>query len=709
MKLLNYIILFLLILLNTSCTESRETKMNKQMKVFPNTNELINESSPYLLEHAHNPVNWYPWGRQALDKARKENKLVIISIGYSACHWCHVMMREDFEDTTVATYMNDNFVSIKVDREERPDIDQVYMNAVQLLTGRGGWPLNVIALPDGRPIYGGTYFTKDKWLEILKLVSEYVKKNPGKAEEHAEALTNGIKSNELVTTPDDKTPLTENDLKSVFNNWKGGFDFINGGYKGAPKFPLPVGHQFLLYYFYLTDDRSALKEVVTTLDKMAEGGIFDHIGGGFARYSTDALWRVPHFEKMLYDNAQLVSLYSIAYQLTKDPLYKNIVYWTLDFVHREMTSKDGGFYSSLDADSEGEEGKYYIWTEEELRHILGKDATLVIDYYNVTHKGNWENGNNILYRTEPDKKIAAKYNITENELCTRITVAKRKLFDVRSKRVHPLKDDKILTTWNALMLKGYTDAYRVFGEKKYLDSALKNADFILQKMKSNDGKLERNYSNGKASVNAFLDDYAFTIDAFISLYQTTFNDKWLQEAQNLAEYVLKHFYDPDTGMFYYTSDLDPALIVRKIDIADNVLPSGNSVIAKDLYELGMYFSNDNFIKMSERMVLAIKKDALSGGANYANWDILMAWLIKQPYEVAIVGDNYSTIQKEFNNYYLPNVLLYGGKDENMSSLLENKLIPGQTTIYVCQNKTCELPVTEVEKALLQIINIYLNI
>lgn len=703
MKTLNYIIFFVLAFSNVSCNSQTQKKENRQMKEFQYTNELIHESSPYLLEHAHNPVNWYPWGEAALEKAKKENKLIIISIGYSACHWCHVMMHENFEDTTVARLMNENYISIKVDREERPDIDQIYMNAVQLLTGSGGWPLNVIALPDGRPIFGGTYFSKENWLKVLKLVSDYSKENPDKTEEQAEALTRVVKSSELIVVPVEKKAATENDLNTIYHNWKGSFDQSNGGYRGAPKFPLPAGYQFLLHYYYKTGEQPALDAVITTLDKMADGGIYDQIGGGFSRYSTDTYWRVPHFEKMLYDNAQLVSLYSNAYQLTKEPRYKNIVFEILDFVERELTSKEGGFYSSIDADSEGEEGKYYVWTKEEIIKILGNDAGIVSDYFSISDNGNWEKGKNILYKSLAGNKIAEKYKITETELAEKISSAKEVMFRERSKRVHPATDDKILTGWNALMLKGYSDAYKVFGDEKFLNAALKNAGFILQRMRPSEGNLFRNYKNGKASINAFLDDYAFTIDAFISLYQNTFDDKWLNEAQNLTDFTLKHFYDSVSGMFYYTSDLDPALIARKMEVTDNVIPSANSAMARDLFILGKYFSMDEYINKSEKMATNVKNNALTGGSNYANWDILLEWIINQPYEVAIVGENYQTLLKEFNNYYLPVVFFYGGKDDKSSSLLENKLIPGQTTIYVCQNKTCRFPVKEVEKALQQII------
>ena len=377
------------------------------------TNRLIKESSPYLLQHAHNPVNWYPWGKEALEKAKEENKLIIVSIGYAACHWCHVMEHESFEDKEVARFMNANFVCIKVDREERPDIDQVYMNAIQLITGNGGWPLNCITLPDGRPVYGGTYFKKENWIDMLTQVSAFVKDNPEKAEQQAKSLTEGVRSEQLFNLSSEKSEFTITDLHEVFAIWKRNIDYKYGGTNGAPKFPMPTGYQFLLHYHFLTKDEDALKAVTTTLHKMADGGIYDQIGGGFARYSTDIYWKAPHFEKMLYDNAQLISLYSTAYQQTKDPYYKIVVEETIEFIQRELTSKEGAFYSSLDADSENEEGKFYVWTKNELQKILGEKADIIIEYYNVTEEGNWENGTNILLKSDNDKKIAEKYEITE--------------------------------------------------------------------------------------------------------------------------------------------------------------------------------------------------------------------------------------------------------------------------------------------------------
>ena len=667
---------------------------------FPN--HLINESSPYLLQHLYNPVDWYPWTDEALEKAKKENKLIIISVGYAACHWCHVMAHESFDDTEVAEFTNENFIAIKVDREERPDVDQVYMDAVQLMTGSGGWPLNVIALPDGRPVYGGTYFPKERWLEILKKVLEYVRQNPDRAEEVADKVVAGIKTIELIPPSPDSKKFTTDDLKVSFNNWRKRFDPLNGGYSGTPKFPLPSGYMFLLQYHYMTGEKAAMDAVKKTLTKMAYGGIYDQLGGGFARYSTDEYWLVPHFEKMLYDNAQLVSLYASAYQATKEPLYKSIVFETLEFIEHEMTSEEGGFYSSIDADSEGDEGRFYVWTKDEIRKIAGPNSDPVTDYFNVTEEGNWEAGKNILFRTGNDKEISEKHRITEAELSSVIASAKNEMSKFRSGRIRPGTDDKVLTAWNALMLKGYIDAYRISGEPRFMEKALSNAGFIIQKMMSSDNRLDRNYKNGKSSINGFLDDYAFTSEAFISLYQATFDEKWLHAARSIVDYGISHFYDQQRGMFYYTSDTDAPLITRKIEISDNVIPSANSAMAKNLFLLGKYFDNNEYTEMAVKMAGLVKQDAQRGGTYYANWDILIAWLAKEPYEIAIVGKEYGSRLAEFNEYYLPDVIFSGGRDEGILPLLKNKFITGKTTIYVCRNKTCKLPVNTVEEALLQI-------
>lgn len=666
------------------------------------TNQLIHESSPYLLQHAHNPVNWYPWGQEALDKARNENKILLISIGYAACHWCHVMEHESFEDEEVAGFMNEHFVSIKVDREERPDIDKIYLTAVQLLTDKGGWPLNCIALPDGRPIYGGTYFSKDRWLDMLQQVSGFIRQHPDKAEEQANFLTEGVRSNELIYKIANDSIFLLNDLDDIFEVWKNNIDFSLGGYGNAPKFPMPASLQFLLQLNYLTKKKDPLKAVTVTLNKMAEGGIYDQVGGGFSRYSTDEFWKVPHFEKMLYDNAQLVSLYSAAYQKTNDQNYKRIVIETLEFIKRELTSPEGGFYSSLDADSEGEEGRFYVWTYDELKKVLGNYAGLIMDYYHVTVKGNWELSQNILYRTGGNERILHKYVISEAELETRLHEAKRLLLAERNNRTRPETDDKILASWNALMIKGYVDAYRAFNEKQYLEAALQNAGFILSKLKTDGYGLYRSYKDGKASTHAFLDDYAFTIAGFIALYQATFNEQWLNEAQQFTGYVLDHFYDAVSGMFFYTSDKEPTLIARKMELSDNVISSSNSEMAKNLFILGRYFYREDYVGLARKMLNNIKNHAINGEIYYANWDILMAWFAVEPYFVAIMGKDYEAKRIEFDTFYLPNVFLAGGATEGNLSILDGKLLPGQTTIFVCQNNLCKLPVTEVKDAILQI-------
>ena len=698
----NILLCTLLMLAIASCGQSVKEKNKKMNNEYKYTNKLINESSPYLLQHAHNPVNWYPWGEEALQRAKDENKLIIISVGYAACHWCHVMEHESFENEKVAMLMNDDFICIKVDREERPDIDQIYMNAVQLISGRGGWPLNCFALPDGRPIYGGTYFPPENWMDLMNRISIMYEKSPEELEDQAQELTKGIRNSELVALNRDSSDFISLDLDRTYTNFRKYFDNENGGNKGAPKFPMPVGYDFLLNYHYFFDDQEALDAVELTLFKMAYGGIYDQIGGGFARYSTDEFWKVPHFEKMLYDNGQLVSLYASAYQLTKNPIYKTVVEETLEFIERELTSKEGGFYSSLDADSEGVEGKFYVWKEDELRSILGQDADLIIDYYNVEKDGYWEHGVNILLKNETDESFAKRNGLSVKELEKKIRVAKQLLLIEREKRVRPALDDKILTSWNGLMLKGYVDAYNVTGETNYLKTAIKNAEFICHNLITKDFRLSRNFKNNKASINAFLDDYAFVIQAFIALYQSTFDNRWLKSANGLLKHAVKHFYDSESGMFYYTSDIDPSLIARKMEISDNVIPSSNSQMAKNLFLLGRYSYNDTYIEMSKTMLNNVKENAIKGASYYANWSVLMSWFSEETYDVSIVGKDCEKLRKEISKYYLPNVFLSGGVDEKDNPLLEGKLVNNKTMIYVCQNRACKMPVNNVKDMLLQI-------
>ncbi len=663
------------------------------------TNDLINETSPYLLQHAHNPVNWKPWKPEVLAQAKEEDKLIIISVGYAACHWCHVMEHESFEDSTVAAVMNEHFIPIKVDREERPDVDQIYMDACHLMNQQGGWPLNAIALPDGRPIFAGTYYKKDQWLQILDHYQKQFKNDRSTAEEMAKQVVNGIRNMDNVPKVEPVSSYRIEDLDRIFRGWESSIDYQKGGKKGAPKFPMPNNYLYLLRYQHIAPNDDALKAALITLDNMADGGIYDHVGGGFARYSVDADWHVPHFEKMLYDNGQLVSLYSEAYQLTGKELYKSVVEETLGWIAREMTSDEGGFYSSLDADSDGEEGKYYVFTREEVDSLLGDNSQLFSETYDIIGRGNWEHEKNILRKKKGFRQVAERNEIHVNDLKEILQKGKKALYAHRETRVRPGLDDKVLTGWNALMLKGYVDAYRVFNNDSYLEAALKNGHFIANNMMQEDGRLNRNYKNGSSNINAFLDDYGLTIDAFIALYQATFDEQWLLKAKSLGEYVLAHFKDEDSGMFFYTSDLDDPLLTRKLELSDNVIPGSNSVIAKAFYELGLYFYDNEYQDISRQMLSNMEQQLYRQGRFFTNWSWLMTYFVREPHEVAIIGDNFEALRKEMDQTYLPHVLLSGGREEGSLKLLKNKKIEGQTTIYVCQQKVCKFPVTDVEKAL----------
>ena len=691
---MRHLFYFLLLL---SCFSCKTPNGNAQF-----SNHLAKETSPYLLQHANNPVDWHPWNEETLAKAKAENKLILVSVGYSACHWCHVMEHESFEDTAVARIMNEHFINIKVDREERPDVDDVYMTACHLATGRNcGWPLNAFALPDGRPVWAGTYFPKTEWVNVLEYFIKTKEEEADKLDTYAEQLLSGIQQSGQISFNESDQIFTADNLADITKKFLKNIDFKKGGRKGAPKFPMPNNYQFLLQEYYQTGNERALEAVTTTLDNMANGGIYDHLGGGFARYSTDDKWKVPHFEKMLYDNSQLVSLYAQAYQVTKNPLYQQVVEETLAFVERELMDKDGSFYSSLDADSEGVEGKFYVWTEAELATVFQDDDQLKIfsNYYEIYKKGNWEHSN-ILHRKKSAAEVAKISGITVDKLTEIITDAKTKLMKARDQRIRPGLDDKVLAGLNALMLKGYVDAYKALGTKAYLDKALKNADFITTKLLQQDNRLNRNYKNGKGNINAFLDDYALTIEAFIALYQVTFEEKWLYKAKDLVDYATTHFFDEKSGMYNYTSDLDPPLIARKMETSDNVIPASNSVMAKNLYTLGLYFYNQDFLGKSKQMMHNMSNSIVGSDQPnfYSNWCALYGMMVNPPYEVAIVGNDYAALQKEWQSQYLPNAILLGGKDEGTLDLLESKLQEGVTMIYVCQKKVCKFPVEEVGAA-----------
>ncbi len=690
------------LLLLVNCNSQNKKDMTKHKY----TNALIDETSPYLLQHAHNPVDWHAWNDETLALAKKENKLILISIGYAACHWCHVMEHESFEDTTVAKIMNQNFINIKVDREERPDVDQVYMNAVQLMTGRGGWPLNCIALPDGRPVWGGTYFPKENWISILEQLAKLYKETPEKLEGNAAKLTEGVQQDGLVILNNDKKEYTFEELDTIVSKWKQYMDTDLGGSAGAPKFPMPSNTQFLLRYAIQNGDENMLNYVNTTLTNMALGGMYDQVGGGFARYSVDAKWHIPHFEKMLYDNGQLVSLYANAYLVTKNPLYKQVVYETTAFVERELMHENGAFYSSLDADSDNAEGKleegaFYVWKKEELQKIIKDDFNLFADYYNINDTFKWEHETYNLHRTTTNETIAKKHELSVDELEAKIKSWKSMLLTARSKKDRPRLDDKILTSWNALMLKGYIDAYRVFGDDHFLKRALKNANFIAKVQHKEDGGLYRNFKNKKSSINAYMIDYATVIDAFISLYEVTLDEKWLQNAKNLTNYTFDHFYDDKSNMFFFTSNEDKGLIARKIEVDDDVISSSNSIMANNLFKLGHYFSNPTYAKNANQMLHNVKGKISEYGGRASNWLFLYANYLGDFYEVAIVGDDAKQKLKEINQKYIPNKLIVGSTTDSKMPLLEYKYKKGVTTIYVCIDGACQLPVNETAKALEQ--------
>ena len=677
---------------------------NSESMKHPYTNALVNETSPYLLQHAHNPVDWNAWNETTLEKAKTENKLILISVGYAACHWCHVMEHESFEDSIVAQVMNKSFINIKVDREERPDVDQVYMNAVQLMTGSGGWPLNVIALPDGRPVWGGTYFKKEQWMDALEQISKLYADNPEKLQDYADKLEEGIKSLDVVQLNTDEPVFDKPFIQNAIKSWSKQFDKNQGGMNKAPKFMMPNNYHFLLRYAYQNNDTELLDFVNLTLKKMAYGGVFDQIGGGFSRYSVDAKWHVPHFEKMLYDNGQLVSLYTDAYLITKNEIYKDIVIETLKYIKQEMTTSNGAFYSSLDADSdtsegELEEGAFYVWTKNELNTLLKEDFELFSDYYNINNYGFWEHDNYVLIRKDDDDSIIKKHNLTKTILVEKKEAWKVLLLKERNQRAKPRLDDKTLTSWNAIMLKGYTDAYRVFGNDDYLAIAEKNANFIVNNQLREDGGLYHNYKNGKSSINGYLEDYAATIDAFITLYENTLDEKWLTTAKGLANYTFDHFFDSASNMFFFTSNEDASLVSRSIEYRDNVIPASNSIMAKNLFKLSYYFDNEHFSATAMTMLNNIKPEMQEYPSGYSNWFDLMLNYAQPYYEVAIVGANVKQKIDELNKTYIPNKLIAGSTSENNMPLLENRYNPNNTLIYVCVNKACKLPVSKVKDAI----------
>jgi len=670
-------------------------------------NLLSLETSPYLLQHANNPVNWKAWNENSLAEAKEKNKLMIISVGYSACHWCHVMEHESFEDQEVADVMNANFISIKVDREERPDVDAVYMKAIQIMTGRGGWPLNVVALPDGRPVWGGTYFRKADWMQTLDQLQNIYKSDPKKMIDYAEKLHQGIQSMSLIPNENTETSISQVQIADLVEKWKKSFDWEFGGMSSSPKFMMPNNYHFLMRYAHQKKDSQLLDFVNLTLTRMAFGGVFDTVDGGFSRYSVDNKWHVPHFEKMLYDNGQLVSLYSDAYKLTQNSLYKEVIEKTLSFVERELMNSEGGFYCALDADSLNpekhlEEGAFYVWKILDLKSIIVDDFELFSQVFNINTFGLWEDENYVLIQSLSLEEIANNNKMPLSELESKKKNWEQKLYLEREKRSKPRLDDKCLTSWNAIMLKGFVDAYKALEDRKYLDLALQNAQFIIKNLWSSEGNLFHNYKNNKSTINGYLEDYSSVIAAFISLYEVTLDEKWLLNAKQLTDYSLEHFYDEKIGFFAFTSNLDEALIASHFETEDNVIPASNSVMGKNLFQLGIYFNHSYYEKVSQRMLQNIMPGVDYPSA-YSNWMDLTLNFSEDNKELAICGNLALEYCSKINNLYLPNMVLAGIEKVSNLPFLKDRFVANQTLFYLCQNKTCLIPSSDFQKIISDLI------
>jgi uncharacterized protein YyaL (SSP411 family) len=658
------------------------------------SNQLKNETSPYLLQHANNPVDWHPWGEKALQKAQDEGKPIFLSIGYSACHWCHVMAHESFEDDQVAAILNEHFVSIKVDREERPDLDRIYMSAVQALTGRGGWPMSVFLAPDGRPFYGGTYFPPSprygmpSFTEVLLAIVNAWQNRRQELVAGSDNLVTVIGKQMSMLEDAKRQDLKRETLDAAFENILSSFDSDKGGWGGAPKFPQPMTLEFLLRYHYVTGNLQALQMVAQTLEAMARGGMYDQLGGGFHRYSVDDHWLVPHFEKMLYDNAQLARVYLHAWQVTGTPFYRAITEETLDYVVREMTDSGGGFYSTQDADSEGQEGKFFVWTPDEIRAVLGDQADRFIKVYGVRARGNFE-GRNIL---------ELEGSLEEREA---LTAARRQLFNAREDRVYPGRDNKVLTSWNGLMLAIFAEAARVLGRDHYREVAERNAEFLLSELRTSNGRLYHTWKAGVARFNGYLEDYAYLVEGLLELYQTTFDPRWYRAARELVEMMIEHFGAPNGG-FFDTSDDHETLIVRPRELEDNAVPSGNAMAALVLPRLAGLAVEPLYLELTRAALSPMQEMLARHPLGFAQWLIAQDYVLAHPREVAIVGDpdvaDAQALLDACTGEYCPHQIIALGEANTGSvavPLLEGRgQVDGRATAYVCVDFVCQRPVTE---------------
>ncbi|MDH5296486.1 MAG: thioredoxin domain-containing protein [Nitrospirota bacterium] len=670
------------------------------------TNRLIHETSPYLLQHAHNPVDWYPWGEEAFEAARKDDKLVLISIGYSSCHWCHVMEHEVFENNEAAILMNKHFICIKVDREERPDIDQVYMTAVQLMTQRGGWPLNCFALPDGRPIYGGTYFPLEQWKNLLQNLLEVKQREAEKFEEYATALARGVAMSDLVEVPTGEVKFEPAFIDQLVSKWSGHWDTVHGGTGRSPKFPMPAQLDFLLSHIHLkkilhsTHDASWISTMQmhldTTLKKMALGGIYDQVGGGFSRYSVDEYWKVPHFEKMLYDNAQLITVYARAYRASRVPLYREVIEQSCEFIERELTSPEGLCYSALDADSEGEEGKFYTWTKEEFVSVCGEDAELGLDYFSVNENGLWENDNYILLRGMDDWEYAEAHVIGLSTLQDSVGRIREKLLAARSQRIRPGLDNKCLASWNALMIEALVESFYATGRAEYLGRAERIANAVLRYM-FHEGNLLHCRTNGKSTIMAFHDDYAFIANAFLSMYESTGQEQWLKTSEQLTDQAIAIFEESNHPLYWYSDERISRLFARKKEVDDNVIPSSNSVFALLLAKLASHLGREDFAEKSKSMLGSILPRLNYAGA-YSCWLQVYQWWAYAHHEVVFTGPRALSTLTGFKETYVPNCVVAASTVNSSLPLFQHRDV-NIAAIYVCSGSTCHAPVNELEQAL----------
>ena len=660
------------------------------------TNELIHETSPYLLQHAHNPVDWHAWNEQNLKEAKKLNKPLLISIGYSACHWCHVMEHESFEDKEVAEYMNEHFYCIKVDREERPDVDQVYMTAANIITGRGGWPLNCFALPDGRPFHAGTYYPKEGWMKLMQSVENQFTNHYGKIEAYADKLTRGIQMQETAISDNPREEIDYAVIKECIKSWSASFDYSQGGRLGAPKFPLPSNYEFLMRYNFHAEEEDIDEFIQLSLDKMAKGGIYDQIKGGFARYATDANWKVPHFEKMLYDNAQLLSVYAKAYLRYNKPLYLQTVEQSIAWLKDEMRHESGLFFSALDADSEGEEGKFYVWSKAELQETLGKDFPFAAKYYNINATGLWEKGNYILLRSDNERDLMNEYQLDQEEFNAKIQGINALLLKARSQRIRPGLDNKCLSSWNGLLLTGLADAYLASNNPLHLEMAIELADALMEHQLQK-GKVYHSFKDGKSTIDGLLEDYVFSAQGLLKLYQLSSDPKYLAKANELAQEAISLFYDGEKGLFYMNKKNE--LIVRTSEIYDNVIPSGNAAMALLLQQLGLIEARMDYLQISKDLVAKIQSNIIGYPSGHAYWSLAHIGHSKPYYELVIIGENaQKKAFKAFKMNKLNLLILYSEKASDQG-VYRNRYVANKTLFYLCRNGACLKPEESLELAL----------